>query len=61
MTIKFELHGKKFKSIPQFENLINACDDCYFNTNKNNDCANAPHNCIDENIIYVEDKDDDQI
>jgi hypothetical protein len=58
MTIRFELKGKKYKSIPQFENIIDPCSGCYFNTHKNNDCANTPHVCTYENIIYVEDKDE---
>lgn len=58
MNIKFEMNGKKFKVIPQFENVIDSCSGCYFNTNKNNDCGKTPRYCTDNNVIYVEDKDE---
>lgn len=59
MTVRFELKGKKYKSSLQFENIIDPCSGCYFNTHLNNDCTNTPLNCTEENIIYVEDKDDE--
>jgi hypothetical protein len=59
MIIKFELNGKKFKSIEAINQTQIPCMGChFFNGDEvgNKDCQQTPHNCLVENVIYVEDK-----